>query len=733
MRLFGARTMCAALACAFLYQPAPARAADGSQVYGTVAASDGSAIGGAIVTLSGTKVALRAVSDRAGHFELRTPSAGTYVVVASAPGFQTLSERIVTIVQQGTRLMLTLSRATTASLMTIGDVSTSGGQSVSTSSALSTSLRAQNAAAAGMTSVASMLWSELSVTPVLPLGGGSNATATFAIRGPDPTETLVEIDGHQVNNGNTGDFDLSLVDPAALQDVQVVYGISPSSLLGPDTIGGAVNVLTLEPTVRPQTLLRFFGGSYNSFGETLQSTGTDGRFGYAFSAHDATSDGSVNQTIDVPPPVTVGSGSRDDSLLTKLRYQLGGEGGYGYVQLDLRTQSVDKDLSSLLTTFTPQDQGGGPGGSYQPDTGTSLAAYQDNYGLDVQLPLGTQRIDDAPATMLQFSHLTSLSQQTVNGPGLDSLQYLYDQRDVLGDDWLQIDHRFNTGVLSFKYDIGTEQLDTDYVEGQVVAQGFDRQGSLQTSGAGGPSTDSFPLAQTERSAVLRYSGDPTSHIHYSLATYFSTYSTFGSHFDPRAGFVWTPTSTTAVRASVGTTFQTPQLSELVTPPIADLVPIGGVIYAGNPKLQPDFATEYSLGAEHFFGRLHLSGDIYRTNLRATSNQLVVAPIPNCQTPANPVPCPVTMPINAGDGVYQGIAVQADETWLNGFRIGAGWDVDSSFLTTIPNYIQDGTLVIGQQSLGQPLHKAFLTVGREIRDGMSYGARLNYEGTYNELN
>ena len=60
-----------------------------------------------------------------------------------------------------------------------------------------------------------------------------------------------------MNNGNTGDFDLSLLDPAALQAVQVVYGIAPSSLIGPNTIGGGINILTLEPTIAPHSLLRF--------------------------------------------------------------------------------------------------------------------------------------------------------------------------------------------------------------------------------------------------------------------------------------------------------------------------------------------------------------------------------------------------------------------------------------------------------------------------------------------
>ena len=74
-----------------------------------------------------------------------------------------------------------------------------------------------------------------------------------------------------MNNGNTGDFDLSLLDPAALQAVQVVYGIAPSSLIGPNTIGGGINILTLEPTIAPHSLLRFFGGSYGTYGGTVQS------------------------------------------------------------------------------------------------------------------------------------------------------------------------------------------------------------------------------------------------------------------------------------------------------------------------------------------------------------------------------------------------------------------------------------------------------------------------------
>jgi hypothetical protein len=725
-------------------------------VTGSVMANDGTPIAGASVTLSSQYGSQATRTDAHGYFVIHAVRGGTYSLHASAPGYQPISQRTVTIAASSSTLSIVLPPATTNTLTVIGHVEASAGETVSTASAPSVTLDAQSAAAAGVTAVSSMVWPQLSVTPIIPLGGGSNATVTFAVRGPDPTETLVDIDGHQQNNGNTGDFDLSLLDPAALQEVQVLYGIAPSSLMGPNQIGGGINILTLQPTIAPQGLIRIFGGSYGTFGSTVQATGSDERWGYAFSLHGTTSLGSVNQTILAPPPgvepptnnetlQSVGGYSGGDSMLAKLRYQLGGPTGYGYLQLDFRNATITKDDSALLTNFTPP-----PDGGYQSFAGTYLGEHQSNYGLDAQLPLGNQLLNGAPATLFQFSHLTSLWSQSVSGPGADTLQYLYNQRDLLNDNWVQIDHHFGNGELSFKYDLNAESLTTNYVQGQVIAEAQPLPGPIAPFGTSvstdalaspgaqeAPPVQSYSLSQVERYAVLRYNGDPTSHIHYSVAAYDSWFTTFGHSLDERAGLVWTPTGNTAVRGSIGTTFQTPQLAELVVPPPADRVPVGGVVYIGNPNLQPDRATDFDIGMEQIVGRsphaLHLSTDLYQTNLRAPSSETNPVPIPNCQTPANPVPCPIAMPVNAGNGVYRGIDITADQQLGRDLHLRAGWDVDSSFLTVIPVSIQDGTMPALEQSLGQPLHKAYLGIEEAPPIGLGYGAEMNYEGWYNELN
>lgn len=766
-----ARACCALLALFTIAIPGIAVAVpDTVDVTGTVVANDGTPVAGASVSLTASGRTMTGTSDARGIFSIAGVTPGTYVVHAAAPGFAMISQQTVSVGPANSTISIVLERATTNSLTVIGRVRASAGETVSTASAPSVTLSAQDAAAAGVTATSSMLWNQLNTTPVIPLGGGSNATVSFALRGPDPTETLVDIDGHAVNNGNTGDYDLSLLDPAALQNVQLVYGIAPSSLVGPDTLGGAINVQTLQPTLTPHALVRLFGGSYGAFGQTVQATGSDQLFGYALSFHGASSNGSVNQTVPAPkdaePPPSrhetlqsVGSNSYGSSFLSKLRYQLGGPQGYGYLQISFRNQAISKDDSALLTNYTPPGFTGGGGdddavpghanpndlpplGGYQSFAGTTLAAHQSNYGFDAQIPLGSEKIDGAPATMLQLSHLTSVNSQSVDGPGEGTQPYLYNQRDALGDDWLELDHRFPAGLLSFKYDLGTESLTTNYVQSQVTAELVHAPASAATFSPNdddeGPPVNTLGLSQTTRSMVLRYNGDPTSQIHYSLAAYYSDYSTFGTSFDPRGSVVWTPTGNTSVRASVGTTFQTPQLSELVVLPPADRVPVGGIIFIGNANLKPDFATEYDLGGEQIFGRsghqLHLSADIYQTNLRAPANQLNVEPVPGCQSDRHPNRlCPLSYPVNGGNGIYRGIDLTAEQQLGQSFRLRAGWDVDSSFLITVPENIQDGTLVVNEQSLGQPLHKAYVGFDRQVPQGLLYGAQLNYEGWYNELN
>ena len=218
-------------------------------ITGTVVTTDKGPIRAATVVIAGSGEHEVHTND-AGRFEVNDLPPGTYVVRAFAQGFIQLSGRTIDV-RAGLRTSIVLELSgSTSSLSTIGTVTTTRGEeALSTSSAPSRELNAQRYAARGYASVAQMLAdSATSVTVIRTASGSPNGPAVAALRGPDPTETLIDLDWHSINSGGTGAFDLAMLDPATLCSVQLIYGISPSSLIGPNTIDGAINIRTIEPT-----------------------------------------------------------------------------------------------------------------------------------------------------------------------------------------------------------------------------------------------------------------------------------------------------------------------------------------------------------------------------------------------------------------------------------------------------------------------------------------------------
>ncbi len=737
---------------------------------GVVTSSDGAPVADATVTLRGSSGERSARTDTAGHFALTKLTAGSYAVRVAAPGYDRLADRVVGVSDATAKLALTLVRSS-SSLVTIGRITANGGDALSTSSVPSTTLDAQRYAAAGYTRVSDVLQDDISTTLVHPLGGSSVLPTSVALRGPDPTETLVDIDGHQVNNGNTGDFDLSLLDPADYSSIELVKGISPSSLVGPDTIDGAINIRTLEPTASSHGTLRLTAGSFNTFGETFETTGTVNRLGYAFSLHRTTSDGETNTGIaDVATGAAarIGSAVTGSTALGKLRYAFGRDGD-GYAELSFHDQSQFRDLSAALSSVPASTAaaGGGAGSAdalarHAADSsraaeapvlpeldsfaGTALAAHNAGYGLDIRLPLGAADASGVAPTSVLFRHYTSLVSQSVSGSGAETSPYLYNDRDLINDDTLEVDRHFAHAILTLQYGVRNENLSTDFLAGVVndqsvarrTAQSVDRfPADSALANAAGIAT--LGLGQTQRSAVLRYSYDPTARLHLTAATYYSNYSLFGTSIDPRLGLTFDPDARSVVRFSAGTTYQAPQLPELYVPSVLPQ-PVGGYVSVGNPNLRPDRATEYGLGFEHVFEtgsrRTDVSVDLYRVNLRQPASTYLPPLDQNCgasDAGGDGTACPLSYTINAGDAVYQGIEISGQRRIGPFATVRAGYAVRSAYLTSVPASIQDGTLVVGEQTLGLPLQKATLAVRNAPPLGWGYNAGLIYEGLYNELN
>ena len=109
---------------------------DTFKVHGTVRSNDGAPIAGASITISMPgRLQNEPAATRAASFVLHDVRDGTYALRATAPGYQPISQRTVTLGRSNSTLSIMLSAATTNSLTVIGTVQASAGETVSTASA----------------------------------------------------------------------------------------------------------------------------------------------------------------------------------------------------------------------------------------------------------------------------------------------------------------------------------------------------------------------------------------------------------------------------------------------------------------------------------------------------------------------------------------------------------------------------------------------------------------------
>lgn len=694
MRVFRSIAFCAAT---LLVTAVRAAADPCAGIDGTVLSASSEPIAGAAVTLTCARQTQRATADPSGIFHFQA-AVGTCKLDVRAAGYQPVVGRAVASTLPRQTVIATLQAQSVSNLAIIGDVRSGNGQSVSDQAAPAVRISHDELQNASTSHLSDILFTVPALTPIRPSGGDRNAPFAVALRGPDPTETLVAIDGHQINTGANGTFDLSLIDPSVLQDVELVYGIAPSSLVGPDTIGGAVNIRTLDPTLAPHTYAHVAVGSFNAFSAGLQATGTQGHFGYAAALGRYVSDGDVSQQ-------GVGNSALAQSALLKARYTFSGD--RSFAQLSLLNQSAIKDVSAALSSVDAE-------GNFNGFAGSNARSHDALYGLDLHIA--------AASGSVTLRHAQELDSQSVTGPAANFSPYFFNYRDAVSDDSLQYDRAFGDSSITAKYSVRSEQLNAPYRSGPLSESAIHRR--VQDDASATPSA--FTASQVQRSFALRYLLDSSPHLHYSAALYQSNFTSFGTSFDPRFGFVWTPTLSTAVRFSVGSTFQAPQLTALYVPsplPAPDANGSDGLVSIGNPGLQADRATEYDLGFAHLFternASTHVTVDAYQSNLRSTIQIYVPDARPG-----------YTFPINIGDLRYRGIEAQVEQRF-GAYDLHAQYAINSAFPLNVPANIASATLVAGQQVASVPLHRASLQLQRS--GPISFGIRAVYEDGSNELN
>lgn len=110
------------------------------------------------------------------------------------------------------------------------------------------------------------------------------------IRGAEANHVLVLIDGIEVSDPYSGEFDFGSLAADSAARVEVLRG-QQSALYGSDAIGGVVHYITLDGREAPGIRLRAEGGSFGTFNAAARAAGSSGAFDYALSATRLETDG----------------------------------------------------------------------------------------------------------------------------------------------------------------------------------------------------------------------------------------------------------------------------------------------------------------------------------------------------------------------------------------------------------------------------------------------------------
>lgn len=579
-------------------------------VSGFVHTPGGAPISGAQITLSGPQ-SLQTSSDAAGRFTVQA-APGTYRVEALRRGFAPLTVSPVTV-SEGVSLDIALEPADSPQLRTIGSVRVNGRLARMSGAIPSVTLTRSDMERTGVDRISEGLLDIPSLDIQYPHNGGSSGLSTVSLRGPDPSETMLTLDGQLLNDANTGDVDISQLPVAAFSAIDVSEGLGPQDLEGSSTIGGAVNLVSLRPTREPHATYSASAGSFGQSEGWLNATGTQGKLGYAFAADDQQERGYVNENavvcsfdLTVCAPQHLGSTTSQRSLLANLRYAFSQNGDVGarvFALGDVRDQSAGVagiDAASGVLV--------GPG----PQTfSQSIRAYE----LHGRSVLGAGEL---VATLSRSNDNVDIA-----GSGIANPLYDLSHADVRTSESLQWGRTFSASSFA--------------LGGYLRQEDFTAPGTLPQ------------LSQHIASYFARGAWRPAARVHLGAGVYLSQYSTFGSNLDGRFSAVYDTDPQTSVRFSAGTGFRAPLLIERYVFPDSQLPPpdnncvIGG---QGNPDERPEHATEYELGVSHQFGgNATIDASLYRTNLRD--------PIENFY-PGNT--CPTvssSYPINIGNAVYEG--------------------------------------------------------------------------------
>ncbi|MBL1215713.1 MAG: TonB-dependent receptor [Ignavibacteriae bacterium] len=400
--------------------------------------------------------------------------------------------------------------------------------------------------------------------------GGPGRLSSAYIRGANPDQTLVLIDGVEVNDPGSANnsYDFSSLQTENIQRIEVLRG-PQSTLYGSDAMAGVINILTKKGKGEPKFSLSAEGGSNNYYKGAASANGEFKGFNYLLSFSRLKSDGfsAINKKYNNAEK----DGYSNNSILSKIGYNFNDKVGVDFIY-KYSFSEAELDQSSKT----------GDDPNY-------------NYDFEQQLLKGN----------VNLNLFEGKVDQRVGASFTKTISNAVDEFDELNPNTSSTNYTRGNRI---KFDF---QNDFHILENNVITLGFETEeekaeNTYSSISEFGPYENALPLSKVRTSSV--YLQDQ---INFGNALFitaggrYDSHEKFGSEITYRiAGTYLFSKTGTKIKATYGTGFKAPALFDLFDPSF------------GNPELEAEKSRGFDFGFEQFlmndvlhFGAAYFEMDI----------------------------------------------------------------------------------------------------------------------------
>jgi outer membrane receptor protein involved in Fe transport len=378
--------------------------------------------------------------------------------------------------------------------------------------------------------------------------------------------TLVLIDGIPQNNANNGWVDLSQVPLEWIDRIEVMRGPF-SALYGSNSMGGLINIITKNPTLKRETTVKTKYGTLSSWDSLFTHRQKFRKVGVVIGGRYFETDGYIPFKPEYPNATKT---SKDEkNFFLKAIYDV---------------NDVSDVTFGLTGLYSDQNRGReyfeGTTNNWHPYVKYRIKNAAYDFTTSFYYNIDEWDVDfDRPPTYSFKNHSENVSMDAVG---------MQNQLKMKINDW---------NILTFGLDLKSNKLNLEHTYYTMT----------RDVGSGGKEFGTALFFQDEMSLIqkklLINLGARVDYIHNYDGRAHDTASSSNVKYDsqdwtgvsPKLGAAYRLLDSTTLKGSFGTSFKAPSLYELYTS-----LTRGRIYIEANPELEPENVISYDLGIEHWF-------------------------------------------------------------------------------------------------------------------------------------